>query len=122
MPCSDGMPTYRTVYERGHDPHYQELYREERTRSAALKARCDLIADLLCKAGRAKYAATNIPGEVIDWWREHCRFDASRGEPWPVEPPPPAPAAPTQDPRAPIMPMTPTVPRKPMKPTKKKAR
>jgi len=94
MPCSDGLPSYQTVYKDGHDPYYKNAYKDEVARNRKLKARNDLLADLLCKAGRAKYARTDIPGEVIDWWREHCRFDRSRGEPWPVEPPSATPTSP----------------------------
>lgn len=75
MPCRDDRDSCQTVYREGHDPHYQELCQQ-------LQARNNMLATLLCAVGRARKYQTDIPPEVIAWWRQHCMEDAARGEPW----------------------------------------
>jgi len=78
MPCRDerdNEPRTVYVYKDGHDPWYKELCDRQ-------QARLDMLADLLCKVGRARKNKTNIPPKVIKWWEDHCKHDASRGEPW----------------------------------------
>lgn len=59
-------------------------YIEEHT-VAPLRQERDLLADLLCKAGRAAFAGEPVPADVIEWWVEHARFDALRSEAWPMK-------------------------------------
>lgn len=74
MPCSDPRDS-SCFRESDPDPHL----REENIR---LSSRCAMLTDLLCKVGRARYRQHDIPPEVLDYWREHCALDSSRGEPW----------------------------------------
>jgi hypothetical protein len=41
-----------------------------------------MLAKLLCSVGRAIKNGTEIPKEVTDWWDQHSKLDAKRGEPW----------------------------------------
>jgi hypothetical protein len=47
-----------------------------------LRNECNKLTNLLCMTGRARHNKTNIPQEVIDWWKNHCKQDEERGEPW----------------------------------------
>jgi len=77
MPCSDSRDreNERIIYRDGRDPADQEQI-------SVLRSRLDLLTDLLCKAGRARRNKTEIPAEVLQWWDDHCKRDAQRGEPW----------------------------------------
>lgn len=75
MPCHDDRDNCRTVYEKGHDPYYEEEARR-------LSSRCKELTELLCSAGKARYNKTNIPKAVLVWWDSHCKLDKSHGEPW----------------------------------------
>lgn len=50
--------------------------------NAKLTARNNILARLLCAAGRARKNKTDIPPDVLEWWEEHCKADEARGEPW----------------------------------------
>lgn len=76
MPCYDAQAHRRTD---------ASVEREEQIQNGiiqSLRMRCDKLTDLLCQAGRARHKKTEIPGAVLDWWAEHCKLDAARGEPW----------------------------------------
>lgn len=75
MPCIDERDSLRIIYEKGHDPHYQQ-------EAGRLSKRCQELTDLLCQVGRARYNKANIPGKVLQWWDDHCKLDKAKGEPW----------------------------------------
>lgn len=74
MPCRDDCGP-APIYERGHDPHFMR-------EAKRLQKKCDELTDMLCSVGRARYRKTNIPPKVLNWWQNHCKWDAERGEPW----------------------------------------
>lgn len=48
--------------------------------------KCSALTALLCSAGKAYYAKSGMPEDVVFWWLEHCAWDKSKGEPWDIEP------------------------------------
>lgn len=65
MPCSDERVLSDDAWER--------------------EKRINELAKLLCSAGRAYWSKSEMPQEVLIWWKRHCEWDKSRGEPWDVE-------------------------------------
>lgn len=62
---------------------YPDTYAEDREkRIKELLTMNDVLADLLCKVGRCCINRKPFPKEVIDWWDNHAKEDAKRGEPW----------------------------------------
>ena len=54
----------------------------QETEMLKLRNTVNILTDLLCKTGRARYNKTHIPPEVLNWWVDHCKWDEERGEPW----------------------------------------
>lgn len=82
MPCRDYDDEVRVVYRDGTDPSDRERANRLEKDLAKAQNKLDMLTDLLCKAGRARYRKTDIPPEVLSWWIKHCEIDARRGEPW----------------------------------------